>query len=192
MLDAAVQLICTHGTHQTTLQALGEASGYSRGLVTYRFGSKAGLFKAVLKHVSQQWIESLTEAVGDKSGLDAVIATADAYYQFVLDAPMPIRAMNILFCEAAVPNSPLGPIVEKINERRREQLEAWIVDGQSDGTIDRDIDASVEAARFMGYVAGMTMMWMLSPRGVRFARAHQSFRQQLKRMYAPREDARGD
>ena len=42
MLDAAIELICTHGTHQTTLQALGRASGYSRGLVTYRFGSKAG------------------------------------------------------------------------------------------------------------------------------------------------------
>ena len=91
MLDAAIELICTHGTHQTTLQALGEASGYSRGLVTYRFGSKAGLFEAVVKHVSQQWLETLNEAVGKKGGLQAVIATADAYYQFVLDAPMPIR-----------------------------------------------------------------------------------------------------
>ncbi len=185
MLDAAIDLICTHGTHQTTLQALGKASGYSRGLVTYRFGSKAGLFEAVVRDVSQQWLQTLNEAVGDMGGLDAVIATADAYYRFVRHAPMPIRAMNILFCEAAIPNSPLAPIVDKINAKRRAQLEAWISEGQGDGTIVASLDPEIEAARFMSYVTGMTVMWLLSPDGMPFARAHESFKDQLIAMYTP-------
>jgi len=42
MLDAAIDLILEHGTDKTTLAAIGEKAGYSRGLATYRFGSKAG------------------------------------------------------------------------------------------------------------------------------------------------------
>ena len=45
------------------------------------------------------------------------------------------------------------------------------------------------AARFMGYVAGMTMMWMLSPKGIPFARAHESFKQQISAAFTPAGDA---
>ena len=44
MLDAAIELVLEHGTEKTTLAMIGEKAGYSRGLATYRFGSKAGLY----------------------------------------------------------------------------------------------------------------------------------------------------
>ena len=49
MLDAAIELILEHGTDKTTLAAIGEKAGYSRGLATYRFGSKAGLYDEVTR-----------------------------------------------------------------------------------------------------------------------------------------------
>ncbi len=39
MLAAAIDLILEHGTDKTTLDAIGEKAGYSRGLATYLFGS---------------------------------------------------------------------------------------------------------------------------------------------------------
>ena len=47
LLDAAIDLILERGIEKTTLQAIGARAGYSRGLATYRFGSKAGLFDEV-------------------------------------------------------------------------------------------------------------------------------------------------
>ena len=43
MGDAAVSLICERGAAGTTLTDVGMRAGYSRGLASARFGSKAGL-----------------------------------------------------------------------------------------------------------------------------------------------------
>ena len=56
MLDAAVDLIVERGAGQATLKDVGEKAGYSRGLVGYRFGNKAGLFDFVLRSVGDEWL----------------------------------------------------------------------------------------------------------------------------------------
>ncbi|RLA29246.1 MAG: TetR/AcrR family transcriptional regulator, partial [Gammaproteobacteria bacterium] len=87
MLDAAIELILERGTDKTTLQAIGEKAGYSRGLATYRFGSKAGLFDELCKSISRRWLDYLAEDVGDKIGIDAMCAALDSFFQFVSDSP---------------------------------------------------------------------------------------------------------
>jgi AcrR family transcriptional regulator len=52
MVRAAIDLLNTAGIQGTTLVAIGERSGYSRGLATHHFGSKAGLFRTVLKQMT--------------------------------------------------------------------------------------------------------------------------------------------
>ena len=49
LTEAAIELLVKHGLQGTTLQGVGERAGYSRGLATHRFGSKAGLFAKVLE-----------------------------------------------------------------------------------------------------------------------------------------------
>ena len=44
MFEAAIELINERGTAKTTLKDIGEHAGYSRGLASYRFGSKDGLW----------------------------------------------------------------------------------------------------------------------------------------------------
>jgi AcrR family transcriptional regulator len=64
MIDAAIELILEHGTDKATLQAIGEKAGYSRGLATYRFGSKAGLYDEVCKSISRRWLGYLGAGSG--------------------------------------------------------------------------------------------------------------------------------
>jgi AcrR family transcriptional regulator len=87
MLDAAIDLILEHGTDKTTLAAIGEKAGYSRGLATYRFGSKAGLYDEVCKSISRHWLDYLKTDVGDKIGIDAMCAALDSFFQFVSEVP---------------------------------------------------------------------------------------------------------
>jgi AcrR family transcriptional regulator len=91
MVDAAIELILEHGTDKTTLAAIGEKAGYSRGLATYRFGSKAGLFDEVCKSISRHWLDYLKADVGDKIGIDAMCAALDSFFQFVSDYPREAR-----------------------------------------------------------------------------------------------------
>ena len=101
MLDAAIDLILEHGTDKTTLAAIGEKAGYSRGLATYRFGSKAGLFDEVFKSISRGWLDYLKQGVGEKTGIDAMAAALDSFFQFVSDSPREARVLQILYCGAA-------------------------------------------------------------------------------------------
>ena len=94
MIDAAIKLIVEGGIETTTLKAVGDESGYSRGLVPYRFGSKAGLFKAVIKTVSERWLAELEKTEQGQTGLQAILLAAEAFYRFVFASPTDIQAMQ--------------------------------------------------------------------------------------------------
>ena len=47
MIMAAIDLLNSVGIQGTTLVAIGERSGYSRGLASHHFGSKSGLLQCV-------------------------------------------------------------------------------------------------------------------------------------------------
>ena len=49
ILDVAERLFADRGFERTTAQAIGRAAGASPGLIYYYFGSKAGLYRAVLE-----------------------------------------------------------------------------------------------------------------------------------------------
>ena len=184
MLAAAVDLIVERGPDKTTLRALGDASGYSRGLVTYRFGSKAGLFEAVIKQVSERFAAEVESAVGVRKAIDAILVTAETYYRFVLKSPKDIRAMQILFHSAAEPGSSLTGIVNRVQKMQRAQVAAWVQEGQRAGTIKQNICADTFAARFCAYTLGMTFFWMLDSRGIQWEQAHEDFKNSIRQQLA--------
>jgi TetR/AcrR family transcriptional regulator len=49
ILDAAERLFAAHGYQGTSLQDIGDAAGVSRGTPSYFFGSKEGVYRAVLE-----------------------------------------------------------------------------------------------------------------------------------------------
>ena len=83
MLDAAMDLLLEHGLERTTLAAIGERAGYSRGLASYRFGSKAGLFDELCKSISRHWLDYLTAEVGTQSGISAMCTALDSFFAFI-------------------------------------------------------------------------------------------------------------
>jgi AcrR family transcriptional regulator len=87
MVLAAIELLNTVGIQGTTLVAIGEKAGYSRGLATHHFGSKSGLFTTVLKRVSATWSEELTRKLDGKTGLSAITTAIDAHLTHVLSHP---------------------------------------------------------------------------------------------------------
>ena len=174
------------GPEKTTLKALGDAAGYSRGLVTYRFGSKSGLFKAVIKQVSERFADKVERAVKGREGLEAVLATAETYYRFVLASPKDIRAMQILFHLAAEPGSPLSEIVGEVQRKQRAQVAEWIGAGQERGDIRADLCPATFAAQFCAYTLGMTFYWMLDRRSIDWAKAHETYKESIHQQLAVR------
>ena len=185
MIEAAKALILEWGTEKTTLQLIGERAGYSRGLATYRFGSKAGLFHALGKSILRHWISHLEKAVGEQVGVDAMCAAADAYRCFVSRWPDEIRVLHILFCEAASPRSEFRHTADEAYVRQRSDVAGWVRRGMEQGSVRADADPESEGARYVAYISGLTYLWLLSPQAVDWDKVNQDFKTQLRNSLAP-------
>lgn len=164
LLGAAVRLIAERGYQRTTLAAIGEASGYSRGLVTQRFGSKEGLLLAVLDRLLDSWtLRSAGRRVEGRTGIDALRAAIDAYLHVVEAAPESLRAYHALLREADGPVPAVRARIVEVNRSEREGIEAWLRAGQADGTVRADVDPRAVAATFLATIRGTTTQWLLDP-----------------------------
>ncbi|HUD97813.1 MAG TPA: TetR/AcrR family transcriptional regulator, partial [Woeseiaceae bacterium] len=156
----------------------------SRGLATYRFGSKAGLLDAVCKSVSRRWLEYLKRGVGDASGIDAMCAALDAFLRFVTDSPRDARVLQILYCGAASPRSEYRQTSVNIHQRQQDDVVSWIRTGIAAGTIRPDADAKSIAAHYIAYISGMTYLWLINPEAVDFPRANEDMKDHLRLVLA--------
>lgn len=180
MLDAAIDLVLEHGTDKTTLAMIGEKAGYSRGLATYRFGSKAGLYDALCKSISRSWLEYLKRGVGGKVGIDAMCAALDAIRAFVEDSPREGRVLQILHCGSASPSSEFPETSIGIHKRQRADVAHWVRQGQARGDIRGDVDADDVASHYVSYISGLTYLWLTCPGSFDFAKTNAEMKRQLR------------
>jgi AcrR family transcriptional regulator len=185
MLDAAVELILEHGTDKTTLAAIGEKAGYSRGLATYRFGSKAGLFDEVCKSISRRWLDYLKDGVRDRIGIEAMTAALDAFFKFVSDSPREAQVLQLLYCGAASPKSEYRQTSVNIHQRQQDDVADWVRAGQSEGSIRTDADPESVATQYIAYISGVTYLWMINPDSIDFRKANDDMKAHLKISLSP-------
>lgn len=180
MLEAAMALVLEHGTDKTTLAMIGEKAGYSRGLATYRFGSKGGLYDALCKSISRHWLEYLKQGVGDQIGIAAMCAALDTIYRFEQESPEEARALEILFSGAASPSSEYQATAIGIRQRQKSDVAEWVRLGQKAGQIRGDVDADEVATQYVAYIAGMTFLWLMSPDTFDFSISNEVMKRHLK------------
>jgi AcrR family transcriptional regulator len=186
MIEAAIGLLNTVGVQGTTLAAIGETAGYSRGLATHHFGSKAGLFRQVLKRISAAWNQELTAKLNGKTGLQAFTAAIDAHLAHVLRYPEYIRAQNILWGAAMDPSSEFKPNVAEFMRIQRGSVAAWVKGGQELGEIQQGINAKRIAEQYYGALIGINSQWLVSP-DFALAAAYEDFKINLVRILSTTE-----
>jgi AcrR family transcriptional regulator len=162
MTEAAVELLASQGLAGTTLAGIGQAAGYSRGLATQRFGSKAGLLRHVLKRASQEWLRRLDLAVGGKTGLEALDAALDSQVGYIREAPNDVRAMYLLWFQSIDPGAEYRPNVAEVHRRQRETVAGWIRQGQSSGRVAASADPRKVAEYFCAAATGIVFHWLVN------------------------------
>ncbi len=189
MILAAIDLLNSVGIQGTTLVAIGERSGYSRGLVTHHFGSKSGLLRTVLKRMTAVWTEKLVGSLDGKTGLQAFTTAIDTHLEHVLRHPDYLRAMNILWGAALDPASEFKPNVAEFMRIQRESVAAWVKGGQESGEIRPDIDAGRVAEQFYGTLIGINNQWLVSPE-IDLRAAYEDYKQNILRLLGAKSPPR--
>ncbi len=163
MFDAAITLIAERGTQKTTLKDIGSVAGYSRGLATYRFGSKDKLFRELIHHFNGIWEKELVDFVAKKRGLPAFLAAIDAIEHFLKAQSAYMRGMYILWYESIGAQNEVREKLAEQHEAYRRDAERWINEGIKAGDVNPDIAAKQFAVQYCAFVFGMVYQWLVNP-----------------------------
>lgn len=163
MTEAAISLLIERGIAGTTLAAIGERAGYSRGLATHRFGTKAKLLAHVHDTVAAHWVERVQRVVGDATGIVALERVIDALHSFIVEEPDELRAMYLLRYASIDPAAEYRANVAKVNRAHVLALARFIEQGRADGSIAKAVDPMLAAEAVASVVDGLLYRWLVTP-----------------------------
>lgn len=130
LLDAGQQIFADKGFAGSSVREITGLAGANLAAITYHFGSKAGLFEAVLIRAQERMIETLEAAAWSPgNSMERLIAVVRAHFTFLADHPE-LRGLitRVLLSEGAMPEAVAA------NIRRVIGLIAGLVSrGQSEG-----------------------------------------------------------
>lgn len=184
LLDAAAELVAERGYAEATVAEIGKRAGYSRGLVSARFGCKENLMWALVQRASDTWFPNLLDPPRRGKACDQLRALVRTIGEQVARDPQALRVLERLIFEAS------GELHERFvtSQRRMESgFRDILTRGIDDGSIRDDIDVEVEAALLVATLRGISYQWFLYPREVDMVRLHEALADQLAdRLRPPR------
>lgn len=163
MIECAVQLIVARGISGTKLTDVGLHAGYSRGLAAMRFGTKAGLLSRVARHVTSNWLAHLRAAVGQKTGLAAVLAAVDAQERAIVETPAEMRALYAIFFQSADPSAEYRVDVARTLAAQRRDLANWFREARDAGEILPGLNPARVAKQVLSSMIGVVYQWVMEP-----------------------------
>ena len=164
LIDAAADLIVEGGFATLTLAAIGERAGYSRGLVTARFGSKEGLVEALIDRVVTTWSHrNVIPRTKGKTGFEGVTVLIDAIRRQAERDPRGLRVLYALTFEALGPDEELRTRFAKFHAEMRADFARLLAKGRRDGSIRSALSPDAEAALIVAGLRGIAYQWLLDP-----------------------------
>lgn len=164
LLDAAADLISEGGYAAMTLSAVGARAGYSRGLVTARFGSKGELLAALVDRMSTNWnTRNVYPRTVGKSGLDGLLITLDAIRVQARRNPTALRRLYALEFEALGPVPELRAHFVEFHRTMRAEMSAFVRRGLRDGSVVAGASPKAEGATIVAALRGIAYQWLLDP-----------------------------
>ncbi len=163
LLRAAAELIAEQGVAAATFENIGIRAGYSRGLVTQRFGSKQGLIEALIGRLQARLQTQMDDRRLDEvDGLEAVLGFVDAFLTN-LSRDGEMRAYFVLMAGAVADVSELRGPFALAHKAAEERLEAMVLRGQAEGVIRRGLDADAAALMVGSLLLGLSTQLLIDP-----------------------------
>lgn len=163
LLDAAGLLVLEGGFAAMTFAAIGERAGYSRAMVTARFGSRQGLIEALLDRLITRWKEQAYPAGHTNTGLQSILALVEHAEGRSQDDPVGLRVFYALLFEAIGGEPMLRDRILEFHEDLRVRLVEVAARGQRDGSIVRSVDPVDEVNFVIASLRGIAYQWLLEP-----------------------------
>jgi AcrR family transcriptional regulator len=163
LLEATMRVVSEQGVSAATFESIAKEAGYSRGLVTQRFGSKDGLIRALIAYLHGWQDEALDrDHVADMDGLSALCAFVSLHCQS-LDGHEEARAYFMLLAAAVADQIDTREAFAESHEIERVLIRSIIERGQAAGDIRADADADGIGLMTGCALMGLRMQSLIDP-----------------------------
>ena len=157
IMEAAMRLIASRGSRSVSLADIGQEAGYSRGIVTHVFGTKARLFIALVTHAQHSFVVAERD-----NGLDQILATVESYLHHLRDQVPVGQAFLLLWSEAVADDPDLRPLFAERDEWFRNIIAEQVRRGRLQESIRPGNDAAAVAYTIVGLLRGIGLQLMLT------------------------------
>lgn len=184
LLEATMRVVSEKGVAAATFDAIGREAGFSRGLVTQRFGSKDGLIRKLIDALHAWQQEALEHArVDEMDGLSALCAFVDLHSQ-ALGAHEEDKAYYMLLAAAVADRLDTRVAFADEHEVERVLIRGLIERGQAEGSIRKEADADATALMTGCALIGIRMQTLIDP-GTEIGPIRDALIQSLRARLAP-------
>ena len=163
MVNQTIKLLSEGGVNAVTLEAVGVNAGYSRGLVSRRYGSKDQLLVRVLNYLENWLNEKSKIATNNKYGLDAInsliLSISDDFY---LNREK-YRAYFWLRFYGLEQNKILNECLVKSRNIREENTIKWLKEALALEELSRNVDIEMVHDFLKTSLMGLVHNWMVDP-----------------------------
>lgn len=122
LLDAALHLFADHGYDAVGVQTIVEATGVTKPTLYHYFGSKRGLFEALVREKSAPLTAAVAEAADYQHDVTrSITQVVHAYFEFAAWQPTFYRMMLSLWF--APPSAEYSPVVREVLEQQTRLIE---------------------------------------------------------------------
>src|SRR5262245_5623702 len=165
VLESAIAAFARKGYAGTSVQDILRAGGLSKPTLYYYFGSKAGLFRAILDFAYDECLRLMRESVANARTCDQrLVAVATAIFQF---AERHQDLTRLVFATAfAAPEGIPKDCIDLTKRRRNFEFVLSITRaGQKEGIIDCRHDKEEVAHGIFGAISHQVRTHFLMPKG---------------------------
>ncbi|WP_162462259.1 TetR/AcrR family transcriptional regulator [Mycolicibacterium sp. CBMA 234] len=183
LVASAIELFSRQGYERTTAAEIGVNAGFSRNMVRDRYGTKEALLQAIFETFANQ-LRPAQRVERTGSGLDRVLGFIDDLTHAAENEPETLRAFIILTFETPGAVQPFTEWFDRLISDYEVELSEYLVAGQADGSVRRDLDTAREAEVFVSYAIGLCFRSALRRDSYDFPAELKAWRTRLTEHYA--------
>lgn len=151
LLDAAIELIATHGYAGMSVDALCRKAGVVKSGLYWHYGSKEGVLLAAIERVTSEWIEgfqSTVEQGGDP--LERLDRTLAEMRRRIVESPEGLRVILVVLLERSAADLEMRKLMERQLARIHAAVTQSFTDALGFDLRDKEDIASLMLAMFHG------------------------------------------
>jgi len=159
---AAIKLIARDGPQNMSLAKLGKVAGFSGGLISYRFGSKSNLLKAIADRIFELWQRRVLEpALLGESALDDLKTLGTLYLNSVKTKSDLIMALFRLMNDSYSTHKELKSQFSEYDNNARNIIINLLEKGVECGEIKNNIDPRGVSVFYIAILRGAALQYFI-------------------------------